>query len=209
MYKVSLKLDGGAIFRDRSVNQVKEFCYSVEFIDRPHSIAYKVFQTKNEILEVCEFLEQFDSNTWTKRIENQSVDFYTNDLEFYNQISTRFNQKVIHQFEPSVNTAEALNEREFAITGTKLPHNKYQYRVYILPHKMGDDLEEKTKFVDWLEKQSPKIRCSIKVRAWFLHTKWNWDRRYILVEDDSTLLMLKLRNSDVVGRVYKYIVCDK
>jgi hypothetical protein len=31
----------------------------------------------------------------------------------------------------------------------------------------------------------------------------------VLVEDESTLLMMKLRGADVVGRVYNFIVCDK
>jgi hypothetical protein len=47
------------------------------------------------------------------------------------------------------------------------------------------------------------------VQKWFLKTDWNWDRRYVLVEDEGTLLMMKLRNSDVVGTVYNYVVTDK
>jgi hypothetical protein len=31
----------------------------------------------------------------------------------------------------------------------------------------------------------------------------------VLVEDEGTLLMMKLRNSDVVGTVYNYVVTDK
>ena len=209
LYKVSIDLRGGGIFRDRSVAEVKEFCHGSEVIDRPYSILYASYKNKEQLLEVCEFLENFDNSIWATRIENRSVDFYTNDVNFYNSLSLRFNELVIHQFEPDPKTEEALKESDFTIVGKKLPHNRYNYRVYILPHKMKDDVEEKTKFLDWLEKQAPKIRCSAKVRDWFLYTKWNWDRRYVLVEDDATLLMLKLRNSEVVGRVYKYITSDK
>lgn len=209
LYKISLNLKGGAIFRDRSIEQIKTFCYGEDPGDRPYSIFYKAFHNKKEILDICIFLEQFNSDIWSKRIENNSIDFYTNNVEFYNRLSTRFNELIIHRFEPSPGFEEALNEKEYAIVGKKLPHNKYNYRVYLLPHKIIHDVEEKTKYLDWLEKQAPKIRCSAKVRDWFLNTKWNWDRRYVLVEDDATLLMLKLRNSDVVGRVYKYVISDK
>jgi hypothetical protein len=47
------------------------------------------------------------------------------------------------------------------------------------------------------------------VKTWFIHTDWNWDRRYILVDEESTLLMLKLRNSDFMGKIYEYVIVDK
>lgn len=209
LYKISLEFDGGAIFKDRSVDQVKDFCYGIDPGYRPYSIFYKAHQHKQEILNICIFLEQFDSNSWAKRIEGNLVDFYTNDIEFYNRFSINFSELIKNRFEPSAKMAEVLNDHEFAIVGKKLPHNRYNYRVYLSPHKMDHDVEEKTKYLDWLETQHPKIRCSSKVRDWFIKTRWNWDRRYVLVEDDATLLMLKLRNSDVVGRVYKYIISDK
>ncbi len=209
LYKISLNLKGGAIFRDRPLSQVKDFCYGEDPGDRPYSVFYKAWNNKDLILEICVFLEQFKESDWTKRIESNSIDFYTNNTDFYKRMAVRFNDLIVHQFEPSENTEDALNNSEFAIVGKKLPHNRYNYRVYILPHKMTHDPVEKNKYLDWLEKQSPKIRCSAKVRDWFLRTQWNWDRRYVLVEDDATLLMLKLRNSDVVGRVYKYVISDK
>jgi len=93
--------------------------------------------------------------------------------------------------------------------GKKLPHNKYQFRVYLLPHKLAGDTEEKEKFINWMKTQNSKIRLTDTVIKWFMHTDWNWDRRYILVEDEPTLLMLKLRNSSVVGRIYNYVISDK
>jgi hypothetical protein len=42
-----------------------------------------------------------------------------------------------------------------------------------------------------------------------MKTDWNWDRRYVLVEDEGTLLLMKLKNSEVVGTVYNYVIVDK
>jgi hypothetical protein len=67
----------------------------------------------------------------------------------------------------------------------------------------------KVKFLDWLRQQAPRITCTERLAKWFLITDWNWDRRYILIEDEQSLLMLKLRNPDVIGRTYNFIVTDK
>ena len=74
---------------------------------------------------------------------------------------------------------------------------------------MANDKEGKKKYIEWLKRQSPKITCTTAIEHWFIKTDWNWDRRYVLVEDESTLLMLKLRNAEVVGRIYKFVISDK
>jgi hypothetical protein len=53
------------------------------------------------------------------------------------------------------------------------------------------------------------VLISEVVKDWFIKTEWNWDRRYIFVEDAQTLLMLKLRNAEAIGRIYDYIIIDK
>jgi hypothetical protein len=74
---------------------------------------------------------------------------------------------------------------------------------------MAGDKEGKQKYIAWLKTQEDRVTCTPAVEKWFMTTDWNWDRRYILVQDESTLLMLKLRNSEVVGRIYNYVVSDK
>jgi hypothetical protein len=74
---------------------------------------------------------------------------------------------------------------------------------------MNGDKDEKERFISWVKNQNSKIRLTNSVIKWFINTDWNWDRRYVLVEDEATLLMLKLRNSSVVGRVYNYVISDK
>ena len=74
---------------------------------------------------------------------------------------------------------------------------------------MANDRPAKKKYIDWLKTQMPRVTCTSAVETWFLATDWNWDRRYILVEDDQTLLMMKLRNADVVGKIYNFVISDK
>lgn len=209
MYKISLCQPGCAIFRNYSFEYVRNLCLSSNNLDRPYSIHQKAYHNKENIMHLCEVLEKYDSKIWTKRIENTNMDLYTNDLDFYQTIATEFKDIVIHQFEPDPATVDILTDSRSAVAVKKLPHDRYQYKVYLLPHKMADDREGKHQYINWLKNQGEKVTCTPAVEKWFIKTDWNWDRRYILVENESTLLMLKLRNSEVVGRIYNYVLSDK
>ena len=209
MYKISLRQAGCTIFRNHSIEAIKKLCLDSSSVDRPYSVHQRAYLHRDDIIRLCNVLETYDSTIWTKRIENSNMDLYTNDLEFYHAISEQFNDIVIHQFEPNPATVELLTNSPSVVAVKKLPHNRFQYKVYLLPHKMAGDREGKTKYIDWIKTQGTKVTCTPAVEKWFIKTDWNWDRRYVLVEDEGTLLMLKLRNSEIVGRVYKYVITDK
>jgi hypothetical protein len=209
LYKISLRQAGCAIFRNYKFDYVKDLCQNDRDPDRPYSILQKAYNNRESILRLCEILERYDPKIWTKRIENSNLDLYTNDLTFYQEVSHEFQDTVIHQFEPDPNTIDLLTNSASAVAVKKLPHNRYQYKVYLLPHKLAGDREEKQRYIDWLKNQGSRITCTKAVEQWFIKTDWNWDRRYVLVENESTLLMLKLRNSEVVGRIYNYVLSDK
>ena len=209
LYKVSLRVPGAAILRMRSLDDVKKLCLTNSNSEFPaYTIAYKAWNNRDQLLELTEFLSSKQTASWSKRIENTSIDFYTNDVNFYNEISTKFESSMIHRFEPESRNIDLLDQAQ-TIVAKKLPHNRYQYKVYLLPHKIAGDKEGKLKYVEWLKSQKSKITCTEAVAKWFIKTDWNWDRRYVLVEDDHMLLLLKLRNSEVVGRIYNYVISDK
>jgi hypothetical protein len=208
IYKVSLQIKGSSIFRTHSLDDIKEFCLAPSPEKPNYSLHARAWQNRDQILELTEFLLTQKSTIWTKRIENVFMDFYTNDRNFYEELSLKFESAMLHRFEPNLETLDLLDTPQ-SILAAKLPHNRYHYKVYLLPHKMAGDKESKKKYVDWLKSQDPRITCTPAVQKWFIKTDWNWDRRYVLVEDEHTLLMLKLRNSEVVGRVYNYIISDK
>ena len=88
----------------------------------------------------------------------------------------------------------------------KYPQGRFKMRVYLKPHKM-EDSDEKLRYISWI-KGMPGISISEAVERWFYATNWNWDRRYVLVDDDKTLLLLRLKNSNVVGTVYNLVLQD-
>ena len=209
LYKISLRQSGCAIFRNYKFDYIKELCSSSSDMIKPYAVHQRAHTNRETILRLCEVLEKYDPKIWTKRIENNNLDLYTNDLAFYQDLSQEFQDIVLHQFEPNPATVDLLTDSASAVAVKKLPHNRYQYRVYLLPHKMAGDREGKQRYVDWLKNQGDRVTCTSAVENWFIKTDWNWDRRYILVENESMLLMLKLRNSEVVGRIYNYIISDK
>ena len=211
LYKASFKLEGAGLFRNKSLDEIEIFCDKSEPPDRysVYSIWHRAWNNREPLKEFAVFLKPYDKNIYNLRIEGSLIDVYTNDKEFYTDISLKFNEILRHRFEPSESNIGVLESGQNYITVDKLPKGRYNYRVYLLPHKMKGDSEGKQRYLEWLKKQAPKVTCTTAVEKWFLTTDWNWDRRYILVEDESTLLMLKLRNSEVVGRIYNFIVSDK
>lgn len=167
------------------------------------AIPYRTLPTDIKV-----FLDQVDPTIWRKRIESNAIDIYTNDQLFYNELSLRFSDKVFHRFEPNLDTLPLLENLDNLIV-SHLPYDRYQYRVYLKPHNYAYQVENKLKFVNWIESQFPKIHISSAVTRWFLSTNWNWDRRYILVEDNNSLLLLKMKYPDIIGRVYNLVIADK
>lgn len=209
LYKSTFRLEGSGMLRTKNLDEIEEFCLGPDPNTHSYSIWQRAWENKDNILSMVKFLKKYNKDVYNLRIEKSMVDVYTNDVNFYNLISNNFENTLIHRFEPLAHTIDILNENQHYISVKKLPKNRYNYRVYLLPHKMKNDLDGKKKFVDWMKKQSPRITCTNAIEQWFIKTDWNWDRRYVLVEDEATLLMLKLRNSDVVGRIYNFIVTDK
>lgn len=208
LYKITVQLNGASILRyefDKIESLLSEDKGNVGY----WTWHGKAMAEKDFIMKLVDFLQFKDKNLWSKRVERNFADFYTNDKNFYNDLSELVSDRIIHRFAPEEGSIDILNESSTTVAVKKLPHDRYQYKVYLLPHKMKFDKEEKQKYVNWLKRQVPKLTCSEAVEKWFVATDWNWDRRYILVEDESMLLMLKLRNSEVVGRVYNYVLCDK
>jgi len=210
LYKVSLTLDGCVVLRTHAVEDIPEILNHYNEDESAYFSSHrKAVANKETIIDLCNFLAQYSKDTYSLRIERSRLDVYTNDVDFYETLSIRRQPEVVHRFQPSAVNVEILKDSHNSITVDKLPKGKYQYRVYLLPHKMSKDREGKQRYLNWLKLQQPKVTCTPAIEKWFLATDWNWDRRYILVEDESMLLMLKLRSAEVVGRIYNFVVCDK
>jgi hypothetical protein len=206
LYKVTLKISGAVLLRIYNRQQVDEFC---SLAACPASKSFtnwkqRAWRNRHDIRDLLRILDD-SGKDWAKRIEGENVDIYVNDKDLYEELSDKFEIILIHRFEPDLNNLDILDERNGkTMTVKRLPHGRYGYRVYLLPHNCND----KHKFIDWLESLKPRVTCTDAIKKWFMSTTGNWDRRYILVEDEGTIMMMKLRNSDVIGTVYKFEVIE-
>lgn len=209
LYKVTIQTSGVSIFRLLGVLGVLEFCNT----DRhPEKYSYatkdKAYENRNAIRNIAELLSGWQSDQWTKRIESDILDIYTNNQEYYNEACEKLTDILRRRFEPAPNALKDLDTATNIVV-KRYPHNLYKHKVYLLPHKMVADTNVRKEYLQWVEAQSPRILITDAVKRWFTTTTWNWDRRYVLVDSEQSLLMLKLRNSEVMGRVYNYVLADK
>jgi hypothetical protein len=210
LYKITVRVPGISIFRLKSIPDLILFCVTAD----PEETYYgygtkdKAWQNRKDIKLVAELLGSWDSTAWAKRIESNSMDIYTNDVDKYNEAIQKLSTLVASCYEPNLLYSKELSSSSNIVV-KKYPHKIYRHKVYLMPHKIDTDLAVRQHYLDWLESQNPRILITEAVKNWFLKTHWNWDRRYVLVEDQQTLLLLKLRNPEVMGKVYDYVLADK
>jgi hypothetical protein len=205
LYKVTLHIPGVAIFRQNSLEKIPLLNFDGQ--KHTHSTMARASLHRQELIALSSFLLKWDSELWSKRIECSAIDIYTNDKTMYNDLFLTFEEMACARSEPNEKDLDLL-ENTGSIIVKKLPHNKYAYKAFLLPHKIKDR-KDKKEYVNWISGQNDRILISNAVKEWFIKTDWNWDRRYVLIEDSQTLLMLKLRNPEVLGRIYDYVISDK
>jgi hypothetical protein len=205
LYKVTLNIPGVAIFRQNSLEKIPFLNFDGQ--KHTHSTMSRASLHRQELIALSSFLLRWDKDLWSKRIECSSIDIYTNDKTMYINLFLTFEEVACARSEPNEKDLDLL-ENTGSIIVKKLPHNKYAYKAFLLPHKIKDR-KDKKEYVNWIIGQNNRILISDAVKEWFIKTDWNWDRRYVLIEDSQTLLMLKLRNPEAIGRIYDYVISDK
>lgn len=160
---------------------------------------------KEKLLRLSNFLLTLEGE-YFQRIERNQIDFYTNNKQLHAHIENMFTDCVRLSFIPRDILLDELDTNKYIIC-RKLPHKKYKFKAFLLPHKIKN-IDEKHSFVAWL-KQNNKVLISDSTIKWFLQTEWYWDRRYIYVEDAQSMLLVQMRCSAALGRVYEYLISDK
>ena len=206
IYKITLKLPGASSLRWYNFSQILDICQN-GFTDKEtwrESAAEEILQNSQVWVKLCMMLNAFDSKSFCKRLEGNYVDLYTNDVNLYEELGKEFTQYVSYRAQPKQGTESTILNGNKEIYVNHLPYNKYEYRVYLHPHKL--DTNARKGVADWLSKQVPNVTFTESLYRWLVNTSENYDRRYIQVADNNTLLMLQLRAPNLVGKVFKYII---
>lgn len=206
MYKVSLSVPGVSIYRMKSIQGTIDFLNnSVQHRGIIGQSLNRALLNKNQILKLSQFLLNLKGE-YCQRIERNQIDFYTNDETIHSQIIEAFTDCVRLSFKPRANSLDILESNKFILCN-KLPHKKYKFKAYLLPHKIKD-LQDKNNIVGWL-KNADKVLISDSTANWFIQTSWYWDRRYIYIEDEASMLLVQMRCAGALGRIYEYVISDK
>lgn len=201
-YKITLRIEGCESLRYHSIPDSRKFLETNVFPRFYISDQSKlnVLRNKDILIELCDILTSYEIDDWQKRIERGSIDIYSKNFKIIEKIQERLCDNVTSIFKTTNDITEP-----YTIRVKKLPNDIYKYRVFLLPHKLKNNKEEKKRYTEWIKNQKGKIKITTAVENWFDKTDWNWDPRYVLVDEESTLLMLKLRNPELVGRVYRFV----
>jgi hypothetical protein len=208
VYKVSLTLKGAWVLRYGDLDSVEKNIQSrINKFNPVSSVYVTLAANQQNIVEFADFLKKYPKTTYAFRVESDIIDIYTNDESLFDTLLSNNQLNIRSAARPDkTHTDILLNKKNIVVN--KYPHNRYRYKVFLLPHKNLNRVE-KTKYMNWLESLDGKVTVSSSIKSWFIRTDWNWDRRYLLVEDESTLLMMKLKHSEFLGSIYNYVLVDK
>lgn len=211
IYKVTLNIPGCGILRYYDLADLVKI--DTTFVKNKYpwkeKLVSDLVNNKQEWADLVFFIESFEKTQWGKRLEGDFMDLYTNNIDFYNGLCEKFPNRILRRFQPPKGMEQEMLDEERKIFVNEIPHGIYNYQAYLQPHKLSSNISERTQLANWLELQVPKITFSKSVRKWVLNTQENWDRRYIYIDSEQTLLMIKLRSPELIGKVFKYVKTDK
>lgn len=207
LYKITVRAPGAAVFRMADLNQIPTLLNHSSQTARSMRLHYlsKACAHQEDINLIASSLSLLDKKSYFTRVERDCLDIYVNDREIFDDLCDDFKGLIKQISIPDPDNLTLLDRKVIIVK--KYPKEEFHYRVYLKPHTIKDR-EDKFKYLEWLS-QNSDYSISNSVKSWFLTTDYNWDRRYMLVKNESALLMMKLRNSDVVGAVYEYVISDK
>jgi len=200
LYKVSYNVDGCSFIRHKSFDNIESAFLSLKPTNTYHK---KILDNREELVHLTSELQKLPRDSFDLRVETNIIDVYTNDEAVFTRLIFLLPENIRFAQRPQDPTGQQLADKK-TILVKKYPQDRFTMRVYLKPHKMSD-IEEKENYLKWL-KAVDGVSISEAVESWFYNTNWNWDRRYILVDQEKTLLMLKLKNSNVIGTVYNLVL---
>ena len=203
-YKLSLRCPGASLLRYKSCDEIKEFLSQPHDKQNMYATYDKAYNNNRNMYALADILSKWPKEVYGTRIESDAIDIYTNDKLFFEEASREFALFTWRRFAPTPQTEHLLIDQKRVLC-KHLPHKKYQFKVFLTPHKLPTGDSKRSEFVEFVKNSGDTIRISSAVEEWFMNTRWNWDRRYVFVDNEKSLLMLKLKNSDAIGAVYEYV----
>lgn len=219
IYKISLRLPGAYSLRTLSHQEILDFATGLR--PPPQSdesmFSTSTWRTKNaqSIVEhgktwisFLGIINTVPKNEVTIRIETDILDVYTNNKILYETLCHEFANITRNRHEPAPGMKDTLLYSDQEIFVKELPHGMYNYQVDLKSPK-SLTFNELESLADWCRSRNPAIAFTDATYSWLLKRDVFNTRRWIYVDNDSTLLMLRLRCNDLIGTVRKYVKTGK
>lgn len=210
IYKIQLEIPGASALRWYDFPDLIEIFthgknpFKFGIYNRRDEILGHLLENRQVWLDISFLLAGADKKSWQRRLEGDTLDLYTHDKDLFDKIYNGFSKHIKIVYKPEKNLEQDLLDSKNTIYVKKLPHDLYNYKVYLKPHKLSSITEERIKLCEYLRKLVPSITFTPSIESWILSTYENWDRRYIYVDNEQTLLMLNLKSPDLIGKVMNY-----
>ena len=151
LYKITLNFPGAYALRVYKRDEVIDICNASEPPDKLYvTWRDKVWTNRRDVLHIINFLDQYDEKDWKKRVQGNWLDLYTNDLDFYNEVSEEFKSYVVHRFEPDPTLKDKIDDGK-TILVKKYPKDRFKFRVYLYPHNIKDRQDKHKLTIEELE----------------------------------------------------------
>ena len=202
-------MPGGRLLSFYSTSDILNFITSPETVGHYRWQIDAVDNIRKQKQDWCKFiflLNNIPNGEFQKRSESDVINVYTNDENFISSCKIDLAHRIVELYEPTSESLSLLNTEEKVILVNKLPYKKYNFRVIIKPHKLNQ--QQKEQFIKFLE-NNPGIGLQENVKKFILTNKQNWDRRYIYVDGEKTLTMLKIAFAEAVSTIHRYVINDK
>jgi hypothetical protein len=138
------------------------------------------------------------------RIQDPRVSVYSNDLESHTRIEEAFPNALHSVSRPNKKCIPALLEGKNVMVVSKLPHNRYKYKVIINNYSTSHSIPKQ--LYEWGNAQGNAVKFSRKTEKYFKSPGLYLDQGFLYIEDESTLTMCNMFLTKCPKRVVRYVL---
>lgn len=201
LYKIETKTPGASLIKHWGFERVRSACEhgGNKFSGRTFTDA-----EKKHLSEYLKSIEPYFNRELKTRVEHNTLNFFINDYQLYKDLSKVLEKWVVSLTEP-VNETEArsLQEKSSTVLCNHLPHNKYQYRVYI---KSMMPNHQRQQFKEWLSNYRDKIHYSKSTEEWLNGKTYYSQSPFLYIEEQGLLLMIRLYLGSWVKKTHEFVL---
>lgn len=203
-YRVETRIRGGNMIKHKQdINEI------LKSIPPWQSNNFKTTDIANLVNYFHASKEFFDEG-FKRRAEGSFVTYYTDSHSEYTRICNKLNQWIYCCHEPDSDfDLDMLRSKRNIIMCDKLPHGKYQYKMF-LKSRMSEN--QKLTFLKWSENYGDNIeipKSTYKYLAWSNRYSNRYSENYsIYIKDQKLLMMAHLFLGENIRKTYEYVLRD-